>query len=185
MAAGVLMACLGGLGAALAFQEAAHSNQVVVMQRTIPRGVEIKATDVSVVTIGPAPGVRTVPAERLQSLVGQQALVDLPAGSLVAESSVGRTQLPKGMSQLGLKLVAGRVPNGELPAGTRLQLVEITSDKSQSTGLVVDAEVVLAPDLMPDGSTRTMDVAVPEAQAHRLADLAARDLLSVVRQAGS
>ncbi|MGO4957609.1 SAF domain-containing protein [Luteococcus sp. Sow4_B9] len=184
-AAGVLLACLGGLGAAVAYQQAAHSNQVVVVQRPVARGEQVQAGDLAVVTIGPAPGVRTLPAERLGSLVGQQALVDLAAGSLVGEGAVGRAALPKGKAQIGLKLVAGRVPNAELPAGTRLNLVEVTSDKAQSTGLVVEAEVVLAPELMQDGSTRTMDVAVPETQAERLADLAARDLVVVVRQAGS
>lgn len=184
VAAGVLLACLGGLGGALAYQDASHANQVVVMARTVPRGSTIGTNDLSVVTIGPAPGVHTVAGDRLRSLVGQQALNDLPAGSLVGQESVGQTALPQGAAQLGLKLGAGRVPNQAMPAGTPVQLVEVTGDKGASGELVVDATLVTAPQVLPDGSSHVLDVAVPQAQAQRLADLAAHDLLVVVRRAG-
>ncbi|MEL4504772.1 SAF domain-containing protein [Luteococcus sp. H138] len=184
VAAGLLLACLGGLGGAMAYQEASHANQVVVMQRSVPRGEVVHATDLAVVTIGPAPGVHTVDAEQLPSLVGKQALVDLAAGSLVGAGSVGEPKLPAGSAQLGLKLAAGRVPVETMPAGTPIQLVEVTSDKHESSALVVDASVVTAPRTLPDGSSQTLDVAVPEAQASRVADLSARDLLVVVRKAG-
>lgn len=184
VAAGVLLASLGGLGGAMAYQQASHANQVLVTTRTVPRGSELRPADLAVVTIGQAPGVHTVPAEQLSSLVGRHALVDLPQGSLVGASSIGELALPAGRTQLGLKLAPGRLPNQDLPQGTPVQLVEVTSDKAESTSLLVDAQVVVAPSTLPDGSTRVLDVSVPEAQAQRLADLAARDLLVVVRRPG-
>lgn len=185
VAAGLLLACLGGLGGAMAYQQASHANQVVVMQRAVPRGELVSTADLAVVTIGPAPGVHTVGAEQLPSLVGKQALVDLPAGSLVGADAVGDARLPEGSSQLGLKLAAGRVPVEQMPAGTPVQLVEVTSDKQESSALLVEASIITAPRLLPDGSSQVLDVAVPEAQAQRVADLAARDLLVVVRRAGA
>lgn len=184
VAAGVLLACLGGLGGALAWQQASHANQVVVATRSVPRGATIGAGDLAVVTIGPAPGVHTVPASRMTSLVGQQALADLPAGSLVGQESVGHADLAPGTAQLGLKLGAGRVPNQAMPPGTPVQLVEVTGERGTSGQLVVEARLVTAPQSLPDGGSRLVDVAVPQAQAQRLADLAAHDLLVVVRQAG-
>lgn len=184
VAAGVLLACLGGLGGAMAYQQASHANQVVVVSRTVPRGATIGSGDLSVVTIGPAPGVHTVDGRELTTLVGQQALNDLPAGSLLGRESVGRAQLAEGSAQLGLKLGAGRVPNQAMPPGTPVQLVEVSGDQAGGSQLVVEATLVTAPQTLPDGSSKLVDVAVPSAQAQRLADLAAHDLLVVVRRAG-
>lgn len=190
VAAGLLVACLGGLGGAMAYQQASHANQVVVVQRTVPRGEVVRQTDLAVVTIGSAPGVRTTPAGQIGTLVGRHALVDLPAGSLVAPESVGDPRLPEGTAQLGLKLAAGRLPVEALPAGTPVELVEVSADKQgiTSTGgsssLVVEATIQTAGQASQDGSATVLDVAVPAAQAQRIADLAARDLLVVVRRAG-
>lgn len=184
IAVGALLTCLGGLGGALAYQDASHANRVVVMARSVPRGGTIGSSDLSVVTIGPAPGVHTIAGDRLRSLVGQQALNDLPAGSLVGEESIGQATLPAGSSQLGLKLAAGRVPHQSMPAGTPVQLVEVSGDKGESGQLVVEATLVTAPQVLSDGSSHVLDVAVPQAQAQKVADLAAHDLLVVVRKAG-
>lgn len=190
VAAGLLVACLGGLGGAMAYQQASHANQVVVVQRTVPRGEVVEQGDLSVVTIGSAPGVHTTPARELDALVGRRALVDLPAGSLVGAESVGEPRLPDGTAQLGLKLASGRLPAESLPAGTPVDLVEVTSDKqgvtatTQSSSLVVEARIQTAGQPSPDGSATVLDVAVPAAQAQRIADLAARDLVVIVRRAG-
>ncbi len=168
----------GGLLAALG-----HSNQVVVVAHSVPRGEVVQSTDLSVVTIGPAPGVRTIPGDQLTELVGKQALVDLPAGSLVGTGAIGTATLEAGQVQLGLKLQAGRVPVQSLPAGTAVQLVQVSSDKQNTKGLVVDAVVVTAPRTSTDGSSSLLDVAVPEGVSAEVADLAARDLIVLVRKA--
>lgn len=186
MAAGVMLACLGGLGGAMLFQQATHANQVVVVQRSVARGDVVRASDLGVVTIGTAPGVRTLPAEALDELVGQQALVDLPQGSLVGDGLVGTSSVPEGHAVLGLKLAAGRVPVQPLPAGTQVQLVQVGEAKGGAAPqeqLVVLAQVVTAPREMADGSSQLLDVAVPGAAAQQVADLAARDLLVLVRKA--
>ena len=190
VAAGLLVACLGGLGGAMAYQQASHANQVIVVQHTVPRGEVVRQSDLAVVTIGSAPGVHTTPARDLDALIGRRALVDLPAGSLVATESVGEPRLPDGTAQLGLKLAAGRLPVEPLPAGTPVDLVAVTSDKqgvtaaTQSSSLVVEARIQTAGQPSPDGSAVVLDVAVPAAQAQRIADLAARDLLVIVRRPG-
>lgn len=184
IAAGVMLACLGGLGGAMAYQEATHANQVVVMQRGLARGEVVRQSDLSVVTIGAAPGVRTLAAGSLPSLVGKQALVDLPQGSLVGEGSVGTPALAAGQAQLGIKLSAGRIPGQPLPAGTPVELVEISGEGAEFNSLVVQAIVLAAPEKLPDGSSHMLDVAVPQSQAQRLADLAAHDRMALVRKAG-
>ncbi|GAA1390719.1 SAF domain-containing protein [Luteococcus peritonei] len=183
IAAGVALACLGGLGGAMAFQEATHANQVVVVQRQVARGEVVGNGDLSVVTIGSAPGVSTLPAERLPELVGGTALVDLPEGTLVGEGAVGEPQLPAGHSEIGIKLAAGRIPNQAMPAGTPVDLVEISGEGAEFSSLVVRASVASAPQRTADGSAWVLDVRLPQAQAQRIADLAAHDRIALVRKA--
>lgn len=184
VAAGVVLACLGGLGGAMAFQEATHANQVVVVQRAVPRGEVIDAGDLAVVTIGSAPGVSTVPAGDLPGMVGRTALVDLPQGSLVGRGAVGEAVVPAGQAQIGLKLAAGRIPNQPMPAGTPVDLVEIQTDKQEFSELQVQGTVASAPVQTVDGAGWVLDVFLPQSQAQRVADLAAHDRIVLVRKAG-
>lgn len=190
IAVGVLCACVGGLGGAMAYQQAGQSHAVIVVQQPVARGEVIGADDLGVTSIGSAPGVSTVPSGRLAELVGQQALVDLPRGSVLGESSVGTVTLPVGQAQLGLKVGAGRLPGGELPAGTRVLLVSVPSgNAAQAAGgseprVQIEAHVVTAPKLLPDGQSWTLDVAVPESAAADVAVLSATDRVVVVRKGG-
>lgn len=173
----------------MAYQQAGQSHAVIVVQQPVARGEVIAADDLGVTSIGSAPGVSTVSSDRLAELVGQQALVDLPQGSVLGASSVGTVTLPAGQAQLGLKLGAGRLPGGELPAGTRVLLVSVPSgNATQPTGgetrVQLDAQVVNAPQLLPDGQSWTLDVAVPESAAADVAVLAATDRVVVVRKGG-
>ena len=66
----VLMAVVG-LGALYLYRSASQSAAVVQVRSDIARGTVIKTTDLTSVTIGTTPGVPTVPADQLQSMVGR------------------------------------------------------------------------------------------------------------------
>lgn len=187
-AVGVLVACLGGLGAGTAWHQATSASSVVVVAQSIARGDEITRADLAVVTIGSAPGVSTVPASQLASLVGKHALIDLKAGALVPAGCVGEPVMAAGTAQLGLKLSAGRLPTRSIPSGTPVQLISVGSAKdAQDVGLTpgktYDAVVVASPTLQADGVSYVMDVSVAEGDAAEVAQLAAADQLVVVRKA--
>ena len=189
MIAGVLCACLGGLGAALVHAQTSTSAQVLMVARDVARGEVVQTSDLVVVTIGSAPGVSTMPASDLATLVGREARVDLPRGSLVGEGSVGEPAVAKGTSQLGLRLAAGRLPVKSMPAGTRVTLVAVTgtrtgADESRST-LRVTGHIVSSPVPLTDGASYVLDVAVPQGAAQQVAELAAKEQLVIVREAGS
>jgi len=175
---------LGGLGAALAYTESTRASSVVVVAHTIPRGEQVSAADLGVISMPVPPGVNSLPSSQLSSLVGKQALVDLPQGSLVGAGTVGMAPVTPGTEQLGLKLAAGRLPVRDMPAGTKVLLVSVTgkSDGVASSDIRVEATVVTAPAVLADGSAWVLDVAVPSASAQQVADLESRDQLSVVRQ---
>lgn len=110
LALGILLACLGGLGAALLWQETAHSVTVVVMARKVTAGQRITGSDITTTTIGSAPGIASVPAAEMSGLVGKSALFDLAPGALLAPGQIGDLVLPVNDTEVGLKLDRGRAP---------------------------------------------------------------------------
>lgn len=183
---GVLCSVLGALVIAAAFAQTRDTRSVVVMSRTVERGEILKPGDLTTVSIGAAPGLATVPADQLDSLIGKSALVDLPAAALVGREMVGEPVLAKDTSHLGVKLEAGRLPLGRMPAGTRVLLVEVSAAQGQANvtsaaARTFPATVVTSPTELPDGATWVLDVAVTSRDAAQVAELAATGRLVVVR----
>ncbi|WP_432560282.1 SAF domain-containing protein [Granulicoccus sp. GXG6511] len=187
IAAGVLAMCLGGLGAAVLWGEASGSADVLVLTRAVSRGEIVAASDFRVAQVGQLDGASSVRAADLPTLAGQQALVDLAEGALLPAGSVGRAALDPGGVQLGLRLVPGRVPLGDLPAGTAVLLVPLEDPRTNpgaETELPrpVRASVLTPPRTGPDGVAQLLDVRVDTAQAPVVAMLAATDRIALVKE---
>lgn len=182
---GVLCACLASLAMAWAWNGAQDSQSVVLMAGDVRRGQLIEASHLTTTNLGRTAGVAVVPAEQAPGLVGQYAQVDLPAGSLPGPGSAGGQAVPAGVSHVGLKLAAGRLPSQPLPAGSRVTLVAVPSamDNDRSPGAQFDAVVVAAPKATTDGGGWLVDVQVDEHFAATIAALAATERIAVVRRA--
>ena len=194
IALGILLACLGGLGSVLLYQQSSTTQNVVVVANAVSRGEIIEAGDLGVRQVGALSGVAVVPADQAPTLVGQHALVDLSPGLLPA-NAVGELVLPPNRVQLGLKLPSGRLPAGALPQGTKVQLVEVaapgeapeagTSDESPQAGTaepaVIDAVVLSSPTLAIDQASWVLDVHVAALDAEEVAALDATDRLVLVK----
>lgn len=182
--AGVLAICLGGLGAAVLYANLADARSVIAVTRTVYRDQQITADDLAVTSLTPTPGLETVSAERIADVVGQTALTDLTAGSVLSPRSFGEPPVEAGVSRLGLKLAPGRMPAMPLPPGTEVLLVAVARDGGDPPeGASVTGRVASSASNLPDGSA-VVDVTVPQAEAERVARLAAGDQLVVVRQPG-
>jgi hypothetical protein len=202
IAIGLLCACLGGLGAAVTWQRVSHSQSAVVVQVPRSRGEIIQAGDLSTLDIG-APSGSYLPGEQLSSLIGQHALVDLPAGSLPTPASIGNLRANAGQTTIGLKLAAGSLPSGGLPAGTRVQLSEVSdsskhADLSASglaeyqsaaqapvAGRVFTATSNGSPTRLPDGASWVINLSVTAADAPTLTALGANNQLVLIRLGAS
>ena len=183
---GVLAASIGALGMGWAWQSTQHSQSVVLVAADVARGERIEAGDLTTTTIGQAPGVATVPAADLETLIGQYAQVDLTAGALIGPTSVGAELLPPGTAQVGLRLAAGRLPSQSLPPGSTVILVAVPnqfSDQAAGGDERFEAVVVSAPVALADGQTWLVDVQVDAEQAPRVAALAASEQIALVRKA--
>lgn len=181
--------CVGGLGAAYLYTGAAEAHSVIKVNGTVARGDIVEASDVSIVSVGQTGGAATVPSEELDRIVGQEALTDLPADSLLTPGSVGASALADGTVQLGLKLAQGRIPMRTMPAGVPVLLVAVPTQAAdgrmeQVASRTVKAVVANQPVASADGASWLLDVTVPASDAETVARLAAGDQLVVVREAG-
>ncbi|PFG18328.1 SAF domain-containing protein [Propionicimonas paludicola] len=183
IAAGVLAVCLGTLGAALLWGNLSQTEAVVIVKRTVYRDQVITATDLGVTSAAPAPGVATVAAERLAEVIGRTARTDLAAGTLLHPEGFGEPLVGGGQVLMGLRLPAGRLPSMPLPPGTAVLLVPVTREAGQGPdGPSVTAQIATAAKQLPDGAA-LLDVTVGQAEAERVAKLAAADQLSLLRVA--
>lgn len=184
MAAGVLAICLGGLGAALLNGNLSNAQTVLTVTRTVYRDQVITAADLGVTSAVPAAGVQTMPADRIDDVVGRTALFDLTEGSLLSPRAFGTASVEAGSVRLGLRLAPGRMPMAPMPPGTRVLLVPLGSDGgSPPQGASVAGRIAAAASSLPDGAS-IVDVSIVAAEAERVARLASNDQLALVRVAG-
>jgi hypothetical protein len=182
---GVLAICLGGLGAAMLYANLANAQSVIAVTRTVYRDQLITTEDLAVISLATAPGLETVSASRISDVVGRTALTDLTAGSALSPRSFGEPPVEVGVSRLGVKLAPGRMPGTPLPPGTQVLLVAVARDGGDPpAGASVMGRVASTASDLPDGSA-VLDITVPQAEAERIARLAAGDQLVVVRQPGA
>lgn len=189
IAIGVVALCLGALGAFFLYTDLSRAQTVVVVTQTVYRGSVVQAEDLSIATVGDTPGLRTVPGDQLEALVGQRATVDLVAGSLLPDGVIGQVDVPAARRALvGINLSTGRAPVGYLTPGSAVRLIAIPPEGAEpgftdaSSNLAVQARVVDSK-AVADGVSTFLNVDVGAEQAVVVATLAAQNRLVVVRDA--
>lgn len=183
LAVGILLMALGGLASAFLFMAAAQNQPALKVNRTIYRGEQIKASDVSVVSVGRLTDVRVIPGDQVNAVANRTAVTDIPSGSLLVEGAIGEADLAPGLSRVGLRLADGRLPTNGMPPGTQVLLVATPDNGSTSGSLPasVPATLTNAPTVQADGS-HVVDVNVPAEKAEEVARLAAAERIVVVRR---
>ncbi|MDN5570847.1 MAG: SAF domain-containing protein [Propionibacteriaceae bacterium] len=185
--AGILAVVLGGLASAYLYTSVAATDEVLRATRTIHRGESITAGDLTVVSVGSGSGVSTVPGERLASVVGQRAVLDIADGSLLAAGTYGDGALPAGMARVGVRLEAGRYPTG-LTAGTTVLVVALpetnaTSPDAATAQLPASVPATLTgPPTTTDDGAVVIDLTLGTGQSEIVTRLAAANRVSLVEQ---
>ena len=123
-------------------------------------------------------------ADRLDTVVGQRAALDLSAGGLVTAASITTGVVPgEGQSVVGVALTAGMMPAQELRTGDRVRIV--ATPGAQGEVAAGDPEVVAATvvGVRPGDATTpavVVDVLVPSPTAARLAARVATGKVALV-----
>ena len=174
IAVSAALVIVGGLTSAWAYSTSTTTQQVVAVRTDVPQGEVITRDDLQVVRISLDPALSSVPAGRLDALVGQHAASALTAGSLISDRAVTPTEVPApGTSVVGLALGPGQLPAGPIAVGDNVRIVSTPGkqgdvDPSALRSFRGKAVVIRAADA--SGQTE-VSVEVPANQA---AELAAR-----------
>lgn len=184
IAVSVAAICLGALVSAWAYSSTSHTQDVIGMRTTVLRGDTITRADLANVKISVDPALTPVPAAQLDTIVGQRATMDLPAGGVLTAAAVAPALTPPaGQSIVGIAAAPGMMPALRLRVGDTIRIVStpgtqgtVTAAPPPSlTGLVVD----LAPAGDNAGST-IINVQVPAADAAILAARVATGKIAIV-----
>lgn len=183
MAGGIMLTALGGLLVAWLISAAGNRTDVVVMARDVAYGQTITADDLTLTAVAVDDLVDTTPADKLASVVGQVAAVDLVAGALLSGSQVTADTPPgDGQVLVPMPVATERLPAGGLHAGDRLLVVDAPSagsDPLPTAPATFKVTVVRVgePDL---NDVRVLDVVADEAEGPGLATRAASGRFALV-----
>jgi SAF domain len=129
----VLLIVAGALTAGYVAQRIGTTHNYLAVARPVGAGQEITSADLLVVRINSALGLRPVPSDRADEIVGKHAVMALVPGSLITLDQVTDNPVPKpGFQIIGLRLKEGMLPQERLDVGASVVLVVIP-DKTLPT----------------------------------------------------
>ena len=174
--ASVAAVCLGALLAMWAYTSTSSAKEVVAVRSTVQRGEIITRGDLMVVRISLDPALRSVAGSSLDSMVGQRAAMDLPAGALVTDEGFTSAVVPaKGLSVVGISLPPSLLPGEPLQSGDAVRVVATPGPQGEvpvgEQRFIAATVVAVRPDAT-SGQT-VVSVQVPYAAAAELAARAA------------
>jgi len=162
---------------------------VLALARPVRAGATITAEDLTIAQITADPALKPIPASSRSTVIGRTAAADLPAGTLLVDSSLGSaTVVEDGEALVGIEVPAAAAPVDALRPGDRVQIVGIdkTADgAAQGLGEVITEGRVVR--VSPGRSTSTtatnVSVIVPADKAAAVAgaSVAQRAALVVVK----
>lgn len=183
LALGVALVAVGALVTAWLVSSASQHTPVLVLAHDVPFGATLSQSDLAVTDVSVDSTVAVVPAADESSVVGMTAATNLPAGTLLARSSLTAAAPPAaGQLLVGLAVPANRMPAGGLTAGDRILVVDTpAADADPPTGPppTISATVVRvgAADL---NGVSVVDVTVATGDGPALAARAATGRIAVV-----
>ena len=186
---GVLLALVGSLTLGSVYMAVTTTVSVLMVTKTVHQGEVIKQENLEIVPLvalnsGQSSTIlkgrlKTVPADKLDEVVGTTALMDMFSGTLVHPNSYGKPVVAAGKVQIGLRLAAGRLPTVELPTGTHVKLIGLSG--GNEPGKVIEIAVVVSPPQEDSDGSRLLTVEITEPHEGEVAQLAAANRLVVVR----
>ncbi len=189
----VLVVGLGALGG-FAYTSAGAKVPVVVVVREVPAGHLVSRDDVSTVDVAGA--VVAVGGDRIDSVLGQTATVDLLPDTLLQRSMLtAGPLLSADQAQVGVAVSGGQIPADGLQPGDTVQVLQLPGKDAvkapgaadtagdRAVALVAKASVFAARADPSSASGTLVTLLVPAAAAPDIATASSRGLVALVKVA--
>jgi hypothetical protein len=173
----------GAWVAAALVMSAGSRSDVLVVSDDVARFQQLERSDLRVLRVAADPGVDTIPAEELDSIVGQVAATDLPAGVLLTADQLvpaGERLLGAGEAIVGARLAPGDAPLGDLRRGAALLVVVRPPVGQTGEPRAVDGWLLDLGALDASTGERSASLVVPETDADVIAAAAGERRVSIV-----
>jgi hypothetical protein len=174
---GLLLVGGFGLGAVAWQASASSTDPVAVLAVPVAKGAVLTAAALRPAEVSLSGGVAAVPWAERGRLVGQTALTDLPAATVVIPGLVGNEPtLAAGEALVGLQLGPGAYPVGSLAPGDAVAVVLAAEggEDASASALAPSATVWEVADVADQEGTVLVTLRLPEADARRVSALAER-----------
>lgn len=191
VAAGIVAVALGALVSVWAYTSTSTTQPVIAVREQVGRGQVITEADLVAVRTSIDPALRTLPASRTPSVVGQRAATDLLPGSLLTPAAITPALVPaQGRSVVGLALSSAKMPAAILVPGDAVRVISTPptgapapAGAGASQPVEVEARVVAVAEAPDVPGTSIVNVEVDAAGAGVLAARAATGEVAVVLDA--
>jgi hypothetical protein len=172
------------LGFSALYRTAGDRKPVLVAARDIGRYEQLSRDDVRIALVAAEPGVATVPANNVDSVVGRLTLTDISQGSVLAPGQMatdGQQIVGQGEAVVGARLEPGAAPVGDIAAGTRVLIVIRPGSDAGDTELRQVAGWLEAIEARnPNTGSREASLVVPQENAAAVAAAAADGRIAIV-----
>lgn len=179
---GVLVVVVFALGAVLWHLSAVEKVPALVLSTAIARGDTIKADAVRVSYISSDTSIDRLGASQLKSVVGQVALVDLAAGTLLTPGVIADSAaVSDGQGVAGLALDPGAYPARGLAPGDPVNVIRSadTTELDAEPSVIARGATVIAVEELPSDRL-LVTILTSEADAERVAATAGAGGLRLV-----
>lgn len=181
IAVSVLLTAIGALLGAWLLTGLSGTESYIAVRDDIERGDQIKESDLVRTQLRTDSAVKPLLWDEQRTAVGQYAAVDMAAGSLVTRDSVKADNVPpSGQTTIGLSLVPGQTVSGELPTGSPVSVVIVPPNSEVGTQAQEYSGTIAREEMSSDGTTKLVDVIVPDQHSAAIAAAGSRQEVSVV-----
>lgn len=185
---GVALVILGGLATFTLVQATGNTVTVLITSADIGRGETITAEDLTTLEIAGGQSVDAIAAADSADALGQIALVDLPAGSLLTGATIGSAiAVEAGKSIVGVALTSSQLPSFPLSAGDTVRVVEtpVSQGDPPATTPATFQAIVFTTRVDEATGMTIVDLVVPESRAADVAARAATGRIALIIDGGS
>ncbi|MFJ3402728.1 SAF domain-containing protein [Promicromonospora sp. NPDC090134] len=185
IALGLALVALSVLASVYLTSSLGETYPVLAVNKDIPRGTEITASDLAPVDLPTGPTLlQAIPADQLDQIEGQVAAADLKEGQLLTRKGVvPELSPPSGQSIVGVALAPNQMPTTPVQAGDAVRVVETPATGGEppvEAPFAIAATVVRVSTDVALGDQTVVDVQVASSNAAALAARAATGRVAIV-----